>query len=61
MTYQNRDTKVVEKPAMAGAGWFIAGGLVVAAIVAGVLYANGYFAQDDELSIELNVPGITSE
>lgn len=60
MAYQDRETRIVQKPAASGAGWFIAGALVAVAIVAGVLYANGYFTQSDEVSIELNVPGITS-
>ncbi|TYC51709.1 hypothetical protein FMN50_20790 [Rhodobacterales bacterium] len=60
MAYQDRETRIVEKPAGTGAGWFIAGAIIAAAIIAGVLYANGYFTNDDEVSIELNVPGITS-
>lgn len=60
MAYQDRETRIVEKPASSGAGWFVAGALVAVAIVAGVLYSNGYFNNDDEVSIELNVPGITS-
>jgi|GEM_PF-1158092 len=58
MAYQDRETRYVEKSSGSSAGWFIAGGLVVALIAGGLLYTNGFFTQDDELSIELNVPNL---
>ncbi|TYC64865.1 hypothetical protein FMN63_20635 [Stappia sp. BW2] len=58
MAYQDRETHYVEKSTRNSAGWFMAGALVVALIAAGLLYANGFFTNDDELSIELNVPNI---
>lgn len=59
MAYQDRETHYVEKSTGSGAGWFIAGGLVVALIIGGVLYTNGFFTADEEVSIELKVPDIT--
>ncbi|WP_417686171.1 hypothetical protein [Roseibium sp.] len=44
-----------------GAGWFIAGALVVALIAGAVLYSQGYFTQDDEISIELNLPNMDTK
>jgi len=58
MAHQDRETHYVEKSSGNGAGWFIAGALVVALIGGGLLYYNGYFTQEDELSIELNVPDL---
>lgn len=58
MDHQDRETHYVEKSSGSGAGWFIAGALVVALIAVGLLYYNGYFTQEDELSIELNVPDL---
>lgn len=60
MAHQDHDTRFVAKNAMGGAGWFIAGGLVVALVIGGVLYTNGYFDAEKDVSIELNVPGIGS-
>ncbi|MBD8876285.1 hypothetical protein [Roseibium polysiphoniae] len=60
MAYQDRDTSRTETAAL-GAGWFIAGGLAVALIIGGILYTNGYFASDDEVSIELNLPNLDTK
>jgi len=60
MAYQDRETRVVEKTTGTGPAWFITGALVAGAIIGGVLYTNGYFT-DDEVSIELNVPGISAQ
>ena len=57
MAYQDRDTYVTTTT-RSGAGWFIAGAVVVAMIVAGVFYANGYFQDDNEVSIELKLPDV---
>jgi len=58
MAYQDRETRYVEKRTVGGAGWFIAGGLIVALIIGGLLYTNGYFTQDENVSIELKVPDL---
>ncbi|MBN9671635.1 hypothetical protein [Roseibium aggregatum] len=60
MAYQDRETRVVEKTAGTGAAWFIAGILVAGAIIGGILYTNGYFT-DDDVSIELKLPGISAQ
>ncbi|POF28712.1 hypothetical protein [Roseibium marinum] len=58
MAHQDHETRYVEKRTGGGAGWFIAGGLIVALIIGGLLYTNGYFTDDEDVSIELNVPGL---
>ncbi|UES58802.1 hypothetical protein GFK91_26170 [Roseibium aggregatum] len=58
MAYQDRETHYDEKTNGNSAGWFMAGALVVALIAGGLLYANGFFTNDEELSIELNVPNL---
>ena len=61
MAYQDRETHYVEKSTGSSAGWFIACGLVVALIAGGLLYSNGYFTQDENVSIELKVPDLNVE
>ncbi|GAB4526879.1 MAG: hypothetical protein Tsb0019_28930 [Roseibium sp.] len=60
MANQDHGTHYVEKRTAGGAGWFIAGGLVVALIIGGLLYTNGYFGGEEDVSIEFNVPGLGS-
>jgi hypothetical protein len=60
MAHQDTETRYVEKKTAGGAGWFIAGGLVVALIIGGLLYTNGYFGAEEDVSIEFNVPGLGS-
>ncbi|MFN3133076.1 hypothetical protein [Roseibium sp.] len=43
-----------------GPVWFIAGALVTA-IAAGIFFYTQWYAQDDEVSIELTVPSISVE
>lgn len=60
MAYHTDD---VRKTTVAGfgAGWFLAGALAVALIGAGVLYSQGYLSDDDEISIELNLPNMDTK
>ncbi|MBD8890562.1 hypothetical protein [Roseibium litorale] len=58
MAYQDRNTYVTPPRGGSSAGWFIAGILVAAMIGGGVLYYNGYFHQEKEVSIELKVPDV---
>lgn len=50
-----------DKPAFSSAGWFVAGGLVVALLAGALLYTEGFFQDDSELSIELNVPNLDAD
>lgn len=56
MAFQDRDTHGAAASTGSSAGWFIAGALVVALIAGGLFYFNGYFTEDDDLSIELSLP-----
>lgn len=40
------------------AGWFMAGGLAVAAIIGAILYANGYFDSRETIELRIDVPGV---
>jgi len=50
-----------EKSAFTSAGWFVAGGLAMALLAGLLLYTEGYFQDDNELSIELNVPNLDAD
>jgi hypothetical protein len=53
----DRDVVVVNSGGRAG--WFIAGGLVVAAIIGAVLYFGGFLGADDrKVEISVDVPKI---
>lgn len=58
MNTRDRDTTVIRSGGASNASWFIAGAIVVALIAGGFFYMNGGFANDDELAIKLEVPGI---
>lgn len=45
-----------DKSAFNSAGWFVAGGLTMALLAGVLLYMEGYFQDDNELSIELSIP-----
>ncbi len=60
MAYNTDDNRKVTTTGF-GAGWFIAGALVVALIGGLFLYSNGYFGQDDEISIELSLPDMDTK
>ncbi|WP_417669914.1 hypothetical protein [Roseibium sp.] len=59
MTYHSDTSKTVTTGF--GAGWFMAGALVVTLIAGGFLYYQGYFTQDEEISIELNLPNMDTK
>jgi hypothetical protein len=50
-----------DKAAFSSAGWFVAGGLAMALIAGALLYTEGYFQEDNELSIELDVPALGAD
>lgn len=56
MAEHDRETHYVEKSNGGGAAWFIAGALIVAVLIGGLLYANGFFGTGDSVSIEMNAP-----
>lgn len=58
MASTDHNTRIVETRKGSGAGWFIAGALVVALIAGGFLYTQGYFHEDDSASIELKLPDV---
>lgn len=61
MAEHDRETHYVEKSGGSGAGWFIAGALIVALIIGGVLYANGYFGTGGSVNIEMNAPSTSTD
>lgn len=44
-----------------GVGWFVAGAVVVAAIIGAILYANGYFGDPETVNLQVDVPKVTIE
>ena len=56
MAYETHRTNV--RSAGASAGWFLAGALLVALIGLGLYTYNGGFANDNKVSIELEVPNV---
>lgn len=55
MAYDDHKSYEV-KSAFSSAGWFVAGGLAMALLAGALLYTEGYFQEENELSIELSVP-----
>ncbi|NVK33779.1 MAG: hypothetical protein HWE23_04810 [Rhodobacteraceae bacterium] len=45
----------------ANVGWFVAGGLLIALIGTVYLYNEGFFQEEDEVSIELKLPKLSVE
>jgi hypothetical protein len=53
----DRDVVVVNGGSKAG--WFVAGGLIAAAILAAILYLNGTFDNSRTIDIQIEVPKVT--
>ncbi|MCK7613536.1 hypothetical protein [Roseibium sediminicola] len=60
MAYEDHK-RYQDKSAFSSAGWFVAGGLAMALLAGALLYMEGYFQDDNELSIELNVPNLDAD
>ncbi|QPC87896.1 hypothetical protein GA830_14925 [Mesorhizobium sp. NBSH29] len=53
------DNETVVVGGNGGAGWFVAGALIVAAVIGGFLYTNGYF--DKSGGVEIKPDGVKIE
>ncbi len=51
----DRDVIVTRKSSV---GAFVAGAAIVALIVLGALYYNGYFDQSDAIELNVDIPGV---
>lgn len=59
MTNRDRETTVVHTGGSSGAGWFIAGAIVIAAIIAGFFLYGGVFdGGGDKVNIEMQAPKV---
>jgi hypothetical protein len=52
------DRTVVVSSGASGAGWFIVGALVVALVGGLWLYSNGYFGNDADINVKIDLPKI---
>ncbi len=43
------------------AGWFVAGALIVAALIGGYLYYDGYFDRQKAIELKIEVPKLEIE
>ncbi|AXS41328.1 hypothetical protein [Breoghania sp. L-A4] len=61
MENRDRETTVVHSANGSGAGWFIAGALVVALIAGGLFFMNGGISTDRTVDIEVTTPPAATE
>lgn len=43
------------------AGWFVAGAVMIAAVIGGYLYYDGYFDQQKSIELKIDVPNLEIE